>query len=226
MTEQYNLSSIDESTLAPVLRQALNRESIKIDNWTVSRVYGGAGDVGAVLSGVFRFAGQAHDQVALLDWSLILKVVGTTAADDDPSEHRYWKREVLAYQSERLVDLPGNLAAPRFFGTLDFSEKVIGLWLEDLTDDVGPKWLLEQYGIVARHLGQMNGAFLAQKELPSWPWLSRDGLQHIADENQAGRKFTQLRQSLAHLNSTKTTTPGSNRPLACRLMSLCCLGPG
>ncbi|MBV7335121.1 phosphotransferase [Chloroflexi bacterium TSY] len=189
------LSAIDKATLTPIVRRALNRETTEIADWTYRRVYGGAGDVGEVLSGVYRFAGKGRDQDKSIEWSLILKVVGTTA-DDDPADPRYWKREVLAYQSGQLADLPGSLAAPRFLGITEFFEKVVGLWLEELVDDVGLNWPLEHYGLVARHLGQFNGTFLANQELPCWPWLLRDRLQHLVHGKQAGRKFDQLRASL------------------------------
>lgn len=179
--QHYDLLTIDQATLTTVVRQALNSERAVISDWGYDRVHGGAGDVGSVISGVYRFAGTAQDQGKEKDWSLILKVVGTTAAEDDPSETRYWKREVLAYQSGQLTDLPGGLASPRFFGGHEFSDKVVGLWLEDIADAVGSNWPLEQYGLVARHLGQFNGAYLGKQGLPAWPWLSQKWLRaHVA----------------------------------------------
>ena len=38
------------------------------------------------------------------------------------------------------------------------------------------QWPLEHYGVVARHLGQFNGAYLVERPLPSWPWLSSEML--------------------------------------------------
>jgi hypothetical protein len=179
----YDLSTINQVTLTPIVRRVLNSESAVISDWNYERVHGGAGDVGTAISGVYRFLGKAHDRNIEKDWSLIHKVVGTTATQDNPSESRYWKREVLAYQSGRLADLPGGLAAPRFLGTHEFSETVVGLWLEDISDEVGAKWPLEYYGVVARHLGQFNGAFLVERELPAWPWLSHDWLRALVEEN-------------------------------------------
>ena len=195
-TQPKYLSTIDEKTLTPFVQRALNLDNVEVDRWHYERVYGGAGDVGDVLSGIFRFTGTARDQEMEVDWSLILKVVGTTAVENDPSKTRYWKREVLAYQSGHLDNLSSNLVAPRFFGTTEFSESVIGLWLEDLIDSVGPKWPLEQYGVAARHLGQFNGAFLMEQTLPDWPWLIRNRLRDFMHGEQVGRKFNQLRQSL------------------------------
>ena len=188
----FHLSTIDQGILTEIVRRAFNSKNVEVIDWNYSRVHGGAGDVGAVLSGVYRFTGKAHDQGKEKVWSLILKVVGTTASQDDPSEPRYWKREVLAYQSGRLTELPGGLTSPRFFGTHEFSEKVIGLWLEDIANKVGSKWPLEYYGTVARHLGQFNGAFLTGRDLPPWSWLSHDWLRALVAENApSAARFSQ-----------------------------------
>jgi hypothetical protein len=189
----YDLSTIDQVTLTPIVRRVFNHQHISVSDWKYSRVYS-AGDVGTALSGVFRFSGSARAQDKSLDWSLILKVVGTTATSDNPSEPRYWKREVQAYQSGELEILPGSIAAPRFFGTIEFSERVVGLWLEDLVDEIGPDWTLQEYGLVARHLGEFNGTFLVKQELPSWPWLSRNWARRIVSGE--GSKFAQLSRSL------------------------------
>jgi hypothetical protein len=100
----YDLSEIGQSTLTPIVRRVFNDRTISISDWKYSRVHG-AGDVGTALSGVFRFSGSALAQDKPFEWSLILMVVGTTAASDDPSEPRYWKREVQAYHSGNLASL-------------------------------------------------------------------------------------------------------------------------
>jgi hypothetical protein len=46
------------------------------------------------------------------------------------------------------------------------------MWLEEVLEQIGQQWPLEQYGVVARHLGQFNGAYLVDGLLPNWPWLS------------------------------------------------------
>ena len=178
----YDLSSIDLRTLTAVVKKALYSEQSIITNWRHDRLSGGAGDFGLVVSAVYRFSGTAKTQAREADWSLILKVVGTIAADDDPMQSRYWKRELLAYQSGRLTKLPGGITSPRYFGSHMFSEKVIGLWLEDVEDESGSDWALKDYQTVARHLGQFNGAYLAEEELPSWSWLSHDWPRTLVED--------------------------------------------
>jgi hypothetical protein len=51
-------------------------------------------------------------------------------------------------------------------------------------DDIGPEWPLEHYGVVARHLGRFNGAYLmGDSTIPSCPWLrSRDYFRDALEE--------------------------------------------
>jgi len=123
-----------------------------------------------------------------LEWSLILKVLYPPADRGQPSDWDYWRREADAYQSGLLDDLPGGLAAPRCFGVVEHPDDTCWIWMEDVADnirsaddiagkDAGAEWPLEHYGVVARHLGQFNGAYLTGKPLPSYPWLSYQWLR-------------------------------------------------
>jgi Phosphotransferase enzyme family len=189
------LDVLDQATLTPLVRRAQASTTIEIVNWHYGRVYGGAGDAGGVVSGLYRFAGSGVDDGKLISWSLILKIIATSTVNDDPSEPRYWKREMLAYQSGRLKHLPGNLVAPQCFGIIERSDREVWLWLEDIADAIGAKWPLEQYNLVARHLGQFNGAYL-HGELPSDPWLSRGWLRALV--YRAEPNMAQLSRSRDH----------------------------
>jgi hypothetical protein len=89
----------------------------------------------------------------------------------------YYRREADAYQSGWLDGSPGGLAAPRSFGVVEHPDGTCWIWLEDATDEIGSHWPLEQYGVVACHAGQLNGAYLVGRRLPSWPWLSSGWLR-------------------------------------------------
>lgn len=190
------LQTIDQAMLTPLVRRALDSETIEIIDWSYSQVQGGAGDIGGVLSGIYRFAGSGIDQGKTTSWSLILKIIGSITGNNDPSEPRYWKREMLAYRSGRLDDLPGGLAAPQCYDIVERSDREVWLWLEDITDEVGPQWPLEHYGLVARHLGQFNGTYLNGVPLPSWLWLSQGWLRALVNRAEPG--LHQLRNSLDH----------------------------
>ncbi|MEA1921864.1 MAG: phosphotransferase [Pseudomonadota bacterium] len=187
-----HLSTINQAILTPLVRSALHSNSIEVLCWDYEQLHGGAG----VGSAIYRFAGQGSEQGLKIPWSLILKVFYPGNDDIDTSDWNYYKREVDAYQSGWLDDLPGNLAAPRSFATVEFPDGVCWNWLEEITDDIGSQWPLEHYGVVARHLGRFNGAYLTGCGLPSWPWLSSGWLQKYVVRNASAMPL--LQNSLKH----------------------------
>ncbi len=160
------LQAIDQTTLTPLVRQALRRDSATPINWQVSPFGDGGGQC------VYRFMGSAQDRGAIIPWSLVVKVARANAYDD-PAAARYWKRELLAYQSGLLADLPAGLRAPRCFGVLEQSSGEGWLWLEEIPDAAVGRWPPERFLTVARQLGKFNAAYLTERPLPSYPWLSQ-----------------------------------------------------
>ena len=69
------------------------------------------------------------------------------------------------------------------FGILEQPDGTCWLWLEEIAEEIGPQWPLEHYGLVARHLGQFNGAYLVDRPLPGWSWLSSDWLRHYVEQS-------------------------------------------
>ena len=187
MTNQPDtqLQSIDSATLTPLVRQALGDETAEVTGWDAQQVHGG----GQIRSGIYRFSGKGRSQGATVSWSLILKVIRPRSGGDDlshwghddPSHFGYWKREILAYQSGLLDDLPGGLAAPRCFGVVEQPGGECWIWLEDVKEDLGPQWPLAHYGVAVRHLGQFNGAYLTGRPIPSRPWLGEGWLRRYVD---------------------------------------------
>ena len=143
-----------------------------------------------IAGGVYRLAGCARSRGAMRPWSLVLKVshsptgrawpdgrVAPTGWGTDPVHSQYWKREALTYRSGLLDDVPGALVAPRCFGVDERADDTIWLWLEEVHESERRPWPLARYGVVARHLGQFNGAYLAGRPLPTAPWLNRGFLR-------------------------------------------------
>jgi hypothetical protein len=183
---------INQATLTPLVRSALNSETVQVINWDFEQLHGGAGSGNAI----YCFTGQGRDQEQKMPWSLILKTVYPEGDNTDISAWDYYKREVDAYRSGWLDDLPGGLATPHSFGVNEHPDGTCWIWLEDVTDDIGSHWPLEHYGIVARHLGQFNGAYLGDRPLPSWPWLSSGWWRkYIAESAPA---IPLIRNSLDH----------------------------
>jgi hypothetical protein len=101
-------------------------------------------------------SGRGQDQAEAAEWSLILKVLHPPEDRGQSSDWGYWRREADAFQSGLVDDLPGGQSAPRCFGVIEHGDETCWIWMEDLQDDIGPKWPLEHYGVAARHLGQFR----------------------------------------------------------------------
>ncbi|MGH2356245.1 MAG: phosphotransferase, partial [Chloroflexota bacterium] len=211
------LAAHDESVVAVQLRalpadavrdlagRATGRALATPGKWSWCQIYGG-GTPPTI--GVYRLTGVGRDRMGgAVRWSAVLKAVrrptggtggtgasvaGGSAGLDDPSARDYWKREILAYQSGWLADLPGPLAAPRCLGVSELPGDTVFLWLEDLrtpstasdgsaasagsggaTGDgaEGVPWPLGRYALAARHFGVLNGTYLARRPLPRYAWL-------------------------------------------------------
>lgn len=179
----FTVQSIDASALTPIVRQSVRRDTFSIQDWHVSQLGGGAGN--QVTLGLYRFEGTGQDQDEPIRWSVILKIIQSPAnvggvnlgEGDDQTHWNYWKREPLVYQSGLLETLPGGLAAPRCFGIVEKPDNIVFLWLEDITGSVVGAWSLDRYDLAARHLGQLNGIYLSERSLPSFPWFSKHRIQ-------------------------------------------------
>lgn len=177
MTSEFEirLSAVGQTTLTPLVRQALDNETIEVIDWSYQLIQGGFADQTVGGHGTYRFAGQAQAGEQRLTWSLILKVLGKShnTGSDDPADWNYWKREILAYQSGLLDNLPGGLSAPRCFGVIEYPNQEFWIWLEEISEAIGAEWPMAQYALAARHLGQFNGAYLMGYPIPAAAWLTQ-----------------------------------------------------
>lgn len=173
------LRSINESKMSTIVRQALNRSNFRIQGWRARKLEGGAGNPASL--GIYRFEGVGSDRNEWLDWSIILKIVQSPAnlgyeyygEGEDHSNWNYWKRELLLYQSRWLESLPEGIKAPVCYDAVESPGNIGGIWLEDVKDTFSNNWPLHRYALAARHLGRLNGIYIARRQLPSFPWLSR-----------------------------------------------------
>jgi len=158
---------LELSTLTQMVGRLLADEAVMLYDCSAQPLEGGFSG-----SPLYRVQGQANTSTGVRPWSLILKVIQPTTGSREPWQRDYWKREVLVYQSGLLADLPGGLAAPRYWGITEQAGEEFWLWLEDLGEEEAPAWPLERYALAARHLGEWSGAYLGQRALPQQPWLS------------------------------------------------------
>lgn len=182
------LQALDRDTLTKPVRRALADEAADLIDWRHEPL---AHTVRTPISGgIYRLTGRARTRDGVHPWSLILKISRSPAGHVwpdgrvapagwgmDPAHNQYWRREVLAYRSGLLDDLPGDLVAPRCFGVVERGEDTIWLWLEEMHETERRPWPLARYGVAARHLGQFNGAFLTGRPIPAEPWLNRGFLR-------------------------------------------------
>ena len=167
------LESIDSAVLTGVVRQDQRSPHFEITSWSVAKL----SDQGAINpDGLFCFSGAGHDPQGSRPWSVVVKVVKDMGWSDDPGFNWYWKREVLAYESGFLANLPGPLRAARGYGVQEF-EGEAWIWMEHLVDRLDGHWGLEQFAFAAHQLGQFNGAFLNGTPQPDYPWLNKSQAQ-------------------------------------------------
>src|SRR3982751_211428 len=101
------LEGLDDVTLSPLVRRALNHETATLLEWQWSPI---AYDVYLPGRTLGRFTGRAVVDGDVIPWSIVLKRTrppqGREQASDDGG-----KREALAYRSGLLADIPGQLMA-------------------------------------------------------------------------------------------------------------------
>lgn len=168
------IQAINVAVLSPLVRRCLNQDDAKILHWQYRPITGGV----ELQSSLYRFTGDARVKGETLAWTLVLKIIQSPAeGNGDPLNFRYWRREALAYQSGVLNDLPGGITAPKCFATEEKPDGAFWIWMEDVKDEIGDPWPLQQYGVVARCLGRFNGAYLVGRPLPDRPWVTRHWLR-------------------------------------------------
>jgi hypothetical protein len=164
---------IDSRMLVGVVQQALNSHTAMLDTWHMQPI--DYTNVSSDTRGLYRVAGTARDGGITKPWSVVLKVFAAAddSAVDDPSAAFYWKREALAYASGLLPNLSGGLRAPRRLETVQLVDHQLWLWLEDVQPARDGPWSIDRYGLAADHFGLFGGAYLAERPLPTVPWLSQ-----------------------------------------------------
>ena len=183
-------ASVDRETLTPIVRRALASENTELIDWrhepfayvSTLREY----------RGLYHFSGSARVGTETRLWSLVLKVIRRSpSASTEPDHPVDWRREVLAYSSGLLDDLPG-VAAPHCYGINDPSDEAAMLWLEYVEDEHDGRWPVERYGLASRHLGRLNGAYVSGRELPDHEWLHAS---RAAEGGGAGERIEKLLRS-------------------------------
>jgi hypothetical protein len=159
--------------LLSVVRKAFPRLDLNIEEFNLERLAGGTGEGS---QGIFRVSGTGSDQGALIDWSLILKILVppgdlSVRAVYSQDGFAYWKREAFALSSGLLENLPHGLRAPFCYAVSEQSDGSLWLWMEAVRKPRDP-FSVDQYTEVARLLGNWQAQYLVGKPLPQGDWLS------------------------------------------------------
>lgn len=161
---------INQEVLLENVRRLLGQD-VQVAEWASTPI--GWNPTNAVTGGLWRVDGTASTGETSIPWSLVLKTVRPSGGGEDATHYNYWKREILAYRSGVLDDLPDAVRAPRCLMIEEQPDGTVRLWLERIEDDPPDPWVLEHYERAAFALGRFNGAYLSGKRLPGNEWLCR-----------------------------------------------------
>ncbi|HEX5501666.1 MAG TPA: hypothetical protein VFW96_03535 [Thermomicrobiales bacterium] len=176
MDLDQQVRALDRPTLTPLIRRALRHDDAELVTWDHRRIPHLLGDT--ALSRVYRLTGAARVGGETRSWSLILKAL---TRPPEAVAAPGWDREIAAFRSGLLDDLPGGLAAPRCFA-IEERPEAVWLWQEDVAGEGDARWSPARFALAARHLGRFSGRSLTGP-LPDAPWLSRGLLRGQADRN-------------------------------------------
>jgi hypothetical protein len=164
---QKSPPTIDPTILTDVVRQAQNSSDFEVTDWTVSLL----SNRGGATEHVLRVIGHGRDRVGTRPWEVALKIIALPSEDLPPNDLHYARRELFAYGSGMLADLPGPVTAARCYAIYEQPDSV-WLWTELLTDMTGGHWTLPDFTFAADQLGRFNSACTLAGPPPTEPWLA------------------------------------------------------
>jgi hypothetical protein len=173
---------LDRETLSAPVAKAVGSETVDVTDWRAEPIHKAFNQT---TKGLYRIYGNGRDRGRTVPWSVVLKVIrasgGPFGGSADPAGANYWKRELLIYGSGLLENLPG-IRAPRCLGVDQREAGEAWIWLEDVPRGATSRWSAVCYRLAARSLGVFNGAYLAERALPSAPYLSHSWLRAFVGE--------------------------------------------
>jgi hypothetical protein len=184
-----NEPTLEKSDLVKPVQQLLSDDTVDVLTWELKPLGSSNNPINV---GVFKVNGQASTQNAVVQWTMVLKIiqspanVGMAWLGDDTNHWNYWRREAHVFETDFLVSVPQVFVVPKCYGVVEKAGKVVWLWLEFI-DNSCEEWSIEHLCGAAYHLGRFNGAYLLGHELPQHQWLSRRVLRQWIHEFDAGQ---------------------------------------
>jgi len=163
------LGAIDPAVLTEAVRKDQQDPDLVILDWMVEPI--SQEILTDTTAGLFRFNGQGQSAKGKRPWRVVLKWINNPKQwSQQPGEASYWRREIMAFQSGLLEELPPGVRAPRCYGVME-NEDGAWVWIEYIQEATGKQWSLDYFQRTARQLGRFQGAYLCGTPLPSQPWL-------------------------------------------------------
>ena len=189
MTDELleQLKAMDQAVLTHVVRQDQGDSELLLLDWTVKPL--NHEKIIDTTGGLFCFSGQSQSTLGIRPWKVVMKCINNPKEpSEDPRVWYYWRREILAFQSGFLAQLPPGVRAPRFYEVLE-NENGAWIWMENIQETTGKRWSLEHFQRAARHLGRSQGHYLEGTPLVDQPWLSQAFFRNIWDKEGWWSKF-------------------------------------
>ena len=165
------LKGIDQTVLTDVVRKDQHDPNLVVLDWMVERL--GHEIIISTTGGLFCFSGKSHGTQGIRSWKIVLKCINNPRSlKQDPRGWSYWQREILAFKSGFLAQLPAGLRAPRFYQVTE-KENGAWVWMEHIQEVTGKQWSLDHFHRTAQQLGIFQGKYLQNTPLHDQPWLSQ-----------------------------------------------------
>jgi hypothetical protein len=175
------LKAINQAVLTNVVRKDQRDHELVLVNWTVAPL--SHEKIIETTGGLFCFSGQGQGAKGIQPWKVVMKCINNPKEpDEDQRVWYYWQREILAFQSGFLEQLPPGVRAPRFYGTMEIDNGGAWLWMEHIQETTGKHWSLEDFRRTARHLGRSQGKYLVGTPLIDQPWLTQTFFRNVWDK--------------------------------------------
>jgi len=163
------LKAMDQAVLTKAVRMDQHDPDLVILDWTVAPINHEL--LTDTTAGLFRFNGLGQSAKGNRSWTVVLKCMNNPKqSSQQPREASYWRREIMAFQSGLLEQLPSGVRAPRCYGVME-NEDGAWVWTEYIQEATGKQWSLDYFQRTARQLGRFQGAYLCGTPLPDQPWL-------------------------------------------------------
>lgn len=161
--------NINKETLTPVVRKVLNIEQnaeININSYKINKFKEGTqGEVYLIRGECLYLHNECEKK---LNWDVVLKIQKKWNRFGDPES---WKREFLMYYNEIFSNMPKNFRVPKCL-EMKVENREVWLWLEFIKGISGSELTAEDYGVIAKVLGEYQGKQSREIGDKIHPWMS------------------------------------------------------